>query len=71
MDGRVGIEAQGLLYMPLSHQGRLLGVLQLINRKKGPQFTAADADLIAYVGKQASEFLYQARIKPDNVAGRR
>jgi len=66
VDGRVGIEPHNMLYMSLSHQGRLLGMLQLINRQQKPQFSPADAEAVAYVGKQVSEFLYQARIAPES-----
>ncbi|MEM9192969.1 MAG: GAF domain-containing protein [Myxococcota bacterium] len=66
IDGRVGVEPNSLLYMPLSRAGRLLGVLQLINRQRRGAFTQADVDLIQYVGGQAAQFLYNAKI-----AGRR
>jgi GAF domain-containing protein len=62
VDGRVDLEARNILYMPLNHEGRLLGILQLINRKIVHEFTTADLDVIAYVGKQTGEFLHQAKI---------
>ncbi len=68
IDGRVGLEPRNALYMSLHHQGRLFGVLQLINRRDRDAFGQADAEVVGYVGKQLSEFLYQARIAPDRGA---
>jgi len=65
VDGRVGVEILGICYLPLEHQGRLLGMVQAINRQHEPGFTQKDADLFSYVGKQAAEFLFRARIAPD------
>jgi GAF domain-containing protein len=67
VDGRVGLEARSLLYMPLNHQGQLFGMVQLINRDNRPAFTTADGDVTAYVGKQLGEFLQQARMSVDNL----
>lgn len=65
VDGRVGVEILDICYLPLEHQGRLLGIVQTINRQPAPGFTDKDIDLFTYVGKQASEFLFRARIAPD------
>ncbi len=65
VDGRVGMEMKSFLIMPVSHQGRLLGMLQLINRQNRPAFTTGDGDVVAYVAEQLGQFLYQARIAPD------
>ena len=67
VDGRVGLEPQSFLYMPLNHQGQLFGVVQLINRENRPAFTTADGDVTAYVGKQLAEFLQQARMSVDKL----
>ena len=61
-DGRVGLEPRDLLYQPVTHHGLLLGVLQLLNRASGKGFSESDADLVAYVARQAGEFLHQARM---------
>jgi GAF domain-containing protein len=71
VDGRVGLEARSLLYMPVNHQGRLLGMLQLINRDGRPSFSTADGDVVAYVAKQLGEFLHQHRIAPDRKSANR
>jgi len=65
VDGRVGVEILDLCYLPLEHHGRLLGMIQTINRQHGPGFTEKDVHLFNYVGKQTSEFLFRARIAPD------
>jgi hypothetical protein len=61
VDGRVGLEPHDVLYQPVTHHNRLLGVLQLLNRAPGRGFSQSDADLVAYVARQTAEFLHQAR----------
>lgn len=61
-DGRPGVEVRSLMYISLTHQSRLLGAIQAINPAGGKPFRDADADLLVYIGKQASNFLYQQRI---------
>ncbi|MDH5492092.1 MAG: GAF domain-containing protein, partial [Myxococcales bacterium] len=60
-DGRVGLEILSLLYVPIAHEGHLLGMLQAINPAGGRPFTQADSDLAAYVGKQLAQYLAQRR----------
>ncbi|HJL05209.1 MAG TPA: GAF domain-containing protein [Polyangiaceae bacterium LLY-WYZ-15_(1-7)] len=64
VEGRPGLEARAALYVPLNHQGRLLGMVQLFNRTPHGAFSQPDADLAVYVGRQLSEFLHNARIRP-------
>jgi len=64
VDGRVGVEPRSLLYLRLSDEGRLLGMVQLINSLKRKAFTEADAEVVTYVGTQLSRFLHKARIAP-------
>jgi chemotaxis protein histidine kinase CheA len=61
-EARADVSPRDALYMALSHQGQMLGMLQLLNRQQGGPFTAEDADLVAYVGGQLSEYLYRARL---------
>ena len=68
VDGRVGLEPRNALYMSIHHQGRLLGILQLVNRRDRPAYSTADSELVAYIAKQLAEFLFQARIAPDQGA---
>jgi hypothetical protein len=65
IDGRVGVEPGSLLYQRLSDQGRLLGMLQLINPTGHTTFTEADAEVVTYVGRQLSRFLHKVRIAAD------
>jgi hypothetical protein len=59
-DGRLGLEAENMLLRPLVHDGRLLGMLQLINRTTG-SFSAPDLHLVNYAADRLSEFLRDAR----------
>jgi GAF domain-containing protein len=62
VDGRVGIDAKQMLYMPLSHQGRLLGMLQLVNRKSKPGYSRPDANVVAYLAEHLAKFLNEQRV---------
>lgn len=65
VDGRVGIEPMTMAVAAVTHQGRLLGVLQLINRKDQAQYSRVDANVLSYVAEKLGEFLYQTRMRPD------
>jgi hypothetical protein len=64
VDGRVGLDPQNALYLPIAHQGRILGVLQLLNRELDVTFSQGDADLGLYVANQLGQFLQQVRMRP-------
>lgn len=61
-DGREGLVAENLLFRPVAHEGRLLGMLQLINRSSG-FFSAADVHLVSYIADRLADFLHQARTR--------
>ena len=61
-DSRPGLRTQTLLLRPLAHNGQLLGILQLINRKGGEElFTRGDLNLANYVGDRLSQTLSDLR----------
>jgi hypothetical protein len=64
-DGRPGLDAKDMLLRPVVHDGRLLGMLQLINRTTGA-FSAPDVHLVNYTADRLGEFLRDAR---DRVRG--
>ncbi|HEY2736452.1 MAG TPA: GAF domain-containing protein, partial [Polyangiales bacterium] len=59
-DGRAGLAAENMLLRPLVHDGRLLGMLQLINRTTG-SFSSPDLHLVNYAADRLAEFLRDAR----------
>jgi len=61
-DGRPGLVAQNMLLRPVVHEGRLLGMLQLINRTTGA-FSAPDLHLVNYTADRLAEFLHAARTR--------
>jgi hypothetical protein len=61
-DGREGLVAENILMRPVAHEGRLLGMLQLINRSSG-FFSAADVHLVSYIADRLAEYLHQARTR--------
>lgn len=62
VDGRPGLETQNMLLRPVVHEGRLLGMLQLINRTSGA-FSAPDLHLVNYTADRLGEFLHAARTR--------
>jgi hypothetical protein len=61
VDGRVDLQVRNLLLQGVFHEGRLLGLLQLVNRRGQPQFARADANVVTYVARQLGQFLHQQR----------
>ncbi len=61
VDGRVGIDAASIAYLPLQRKDRLLGMLQLINRQSRTGFSEADMAIASYVASQIAEFLHARR----------
>jgi hypothetical protein len=62
LEGRTGLVATNMLLRPLTHDGQLLGMLQLINRATGG-FSAADVHLVNYLAERLAEFLRDARAR--------
>jgi GAF domain-containing protein len=50
-----------LAYVPVRHQGQLLGMLQLLNSTAAETFTQADVSVLTYVATQLGEFLANCR----------
>jgi putative methionine-R-sulfoxide reductase with GAF domain len=59
-DGRPGLKPHNMLLRPLVHDGRLLGLLQLIDRTTGA-FSAPDQHLVNYAADRLAAFLREAR----------
>ena len=50
-DKKTGIRTTQILCMPILHEGKVLGVMQLINKKRGPRFTKEDEVSVARIAK--------------------
>jgi len=50
-DKKTGIRTTQILCMPVLHEGKVLGVVQLINKKRGPRFTKDDEVSVARIAK--------------------
>ena len=62
IDRQTGFRTRNILGCPLvGHDGDLMGVLQLLNKKQGP-FTAYDQELAETLGSQAGVALQRARL---------
>ena len=61
-DRDTGFATQSILCVPLRLQGKILGVIEVINRVDGHPFTPGDADLLMAVANQAAVVLENARL---------
>jgi type II secretory ATPase GspE/PulE/Tfp pilus assembly ATPase PilB-like protein len=50
-DKRTGFRTTQILCMPVLHDGRVLGVVQILNKKRGPRFTKEDEGSVARIAK--------------------
>jgi hypothetical protein len=61
-DGRSGLDARNMAYLPVRQGGQLFGMLQLINRDNERGFTASDVAVLTYVTTQLADFLASRRL---------
>ncbi len=70
-DKRTGIRTTQILCMPILHDGRVLGVMQILNKKRGPRFTKDDEASVARIAKTLGiAFNNQAQIGAQRRAGK-
>jgi type II secretory ATPase GspE/PulE/Tfp pilus assembly ATPase PilB-like protein len=50
-DKRTGFRTRQILAMPVMHEGRVVGVIQLLNKRRGPRFTKDDEVGVARLAK--------------------
>jgi type II secretory ATPase GspE/PulE/Tfp pilus assembly ATPase PilB-like protein len=50
-DKKTGFRTKQILGMPITHDGRTIGVIQLLNKRKGPRFTKDDEAGVARIAK--------------------
>jgi type II secretory ATPase GspE/PulE/Tfp pilus assembly ATPase PilB-like protein len=50
-DKRTGFRTTQILCMPIVHEGKVLGVVQILNKRKGPRFTKDDEVSVARLAK--------------------
>ena len=50
-DKKTGFRTQQILAMPITHEGRTTGVIQLLNKRKGTRFTKEDETGVARIAK--------------------
>jgi len=50
-DKKTGFRTKQILGMPVQHEGRTIGVIQLLNKKKGPRFTKDDETGVSRIAK--------------------
>ncbi len=50
-DKRTGYHTQQILAMPILHDGKTIGVIQLLNKRKGPKFTKDDETGVSRIAK--------------------
>jgi len=62
-DDKSGYRTRAIMAVPMkNHVGRTIGVLQLLNKKSGAEFTADDESLLASLATQAAISIDNARL---------
>ncbi len=62
VDAETGFQTKNILCVPLLAQGRLVGVLEVLNKKGGQHFTQEDKNWLESVATQAAIALENARL---------
>jgi len=62
VDSAVGFETQALLAVPLKARRKLIGVLEVVNKRDGSGFTEKDALLLSIFGSEAALAIENARV---------
>ena len=60
VDEKMGFETQSLVAVPLAAQGRVLGVIEVVNKRSGEDFTEDDANLLSILATLAGSALHYA-----------
>ncbi|HEY3396703.1 MAG TPA: CHASE2 domain-containing protein [Armatimonadota bacterium] len=58
----VGFPTRDILCVPMVRQGRVVGVIEALNRQGGRPFAPVDADLLSVIAQEAALFLENARL---------
>jgi PAS domain S-box-containing protein len=58
----VDFPTRDILCVPMTRQGKVVGVIEALNREGGEPFTQVEADLLTVIAQQAALFLENARL---------
>lgn len=61
VDQHTGFKTRSIICVPIKHKGRLIGVLQVLNKRRGP-FDHEDLDLLTVVSNQIGIAMENARL---------
>ncbi len=62
IDSKTGFSTRNILCVPLDIQRRIIGVLEVLNKRHGRQFTSADADWLGAMAQQIAIALDNAQL---------
>ncbi|MFH2008168.1 MAG: GAF domain-containing protein [bacterium] len=60
----LGLPGESIAGVPIQYQGRLYGVLELLNRQAGGGYTTEEVNALAYIGRQLAERLSTTLSQP-------
>ncbi|MDY7077284.1 MAG: GAF domain-containing protein [Chloroflexota bacterium] len=70
VDEQIGFETRSIVAVPLAARGRVLGVIEVINKRSGEDFTGDDASLLSILATlSASALDYAASVETEKQAG--
>ncbi len=67
IDKKTGFTTQSILAVPMSYQGRQIGVVEAVNKRGGGTFSARDESVLTVLGAQATLVIENARLYQDNL----
>jgi signal transduction protein with GAF and PtsI domain len=65
VDERFGFETHSLVAVPMAARGNVLGVIEVLNKRRGKDFTEDDASLLSILATLAASALDYAASAPD------
>ena len=71
VDRQSGFTTRSLLAVPLQRRGKLIGVIEVLNKKNGAAFTDEDVSILEILAHQAAVAIENARLYRDNIAKER
>lgn len=66
-DAASGFKTRSILAVPMLHHGRLIGVIEVLNKRGGKAFNKADESLLETIGTEAALAIRNARLIEENL----
>lgn len=71
VDQKTGFKTRSMLAVPMFRRGKLIGVIEVLNKKNSGSFSDADEAILEILAHQAAVAVENARLYQDNIAKER